>query len=247
MDYTSFLRKTGLSESESRVYLDLLEHGSSGIAEIARRTGYHRQMIYRVLPVLTESGLVSSGPVGKRRAYTAESPSHLKSMVDRLANDFESILPSLEELHTSHTDRPVLKFLTGAKGISFIHDDVVRTLKKGDIYYRYSSRKVSTTDSIQYFSESSRLMREKKQLERMLITSESLSRTKEPRLEREVVTIPKGFDLFEDNISKVIYGSKVGVIDYNTETAFIIESAIFANFERKIFELLFRFLRKKGE
>lgn len=66
-------------------------------------------------------------------------------------------------------------------------------------------------------------------------------------MEREIVTIPKGFDLFEDNISKVIYGSKVGVIDYNTETAFIIESAVFANFERKIFELLFRFLRKKDD
>lgn len=245
MDYSPFLRKIGLSEGESRVYLDLLEHGSSGIAEIARRTGYHRQMIYRILPTLTESGLVSIGPVGKRRVYTAESPSHLKSMVDRLKGDFESILPSLENLHISHTDRPVLKFFSGTKGVSFIHDDVVRTLKKGDIYYRYSSRKVSRDTSRNYFSESTRKMRDEKQLERMLITSEELSKTKRPLLEREVVTIPKGFDLFEDNISKVIYGSKVAVIDYNTETAFIIESAIFANFERKIFELLFRFLRKK--
>ena len=93
MDYTPFLRKIGLSELEARVYLDLLEHGSSVIAEIARRTNSHRQMIYRVLPVLMEQGLVSSGPIGKRQAYTAESPSHLKSMVDILANNFESILP----------------------------------------------------------------------------------------------------------------------------------------------------------
>lgn len=247
MEYVSFIRKAGLSEPESRVYLDLLEHGPSVIAEIARRTGYHRQIIYRVLPVLTESGLVSVGPLGKRRAYTAESPIHLKSMFDRLASDFESVLPSLEELRISRTDRPILKFLSGAKGIEFIHDDVVRTLKKGDIYYRYSSRKVSMDTSKNYFSKSTKEARDKKQLERMLITSEELSKTKKPLLEREVVVIPKGFDLFEDNISKVIYGSKVGVIDYNTETAFIIESAVFANFERKIFELLFRFLRKKME
>lgn len=88
-------------------------------------------------------------------------------------------------------------------------------------------------------------MREKKQLERILITNEWLSKYKKSRLDREVVTIPKDFDLFEDNISKVIYGSKVWVVDYNSENAFIIENEKYASFERKVFKLLFKLLSEK--
>jgi hypothetical protein len=33
---------------------------------------------------------------------------------------------------------------------------------------------------------------------------------------REVVAIPEGFDLFNDNITKLIYGDKVAIIDYNS-------------------------------
>jgi len=63
------------------------------------------------------------------------------------------------------------------------------------------------------------------------------------KLTKDVVIIPKDYDIFEDNITKIIYANKVAIIDYNTQECFIIESSIFANFERKIFKLLFKFLR----
>lgn len=245
MNYIPFLRRIWLSEIESKIYINLLENWSSSIAEIAKHTGYHRQMIYRVLPVLTESKLISTCIVGKRREYTAESPKHLKAMVDKLSSDFESILPSMEELYTPSSDHPVVKFFSWAKGISFVFDDVIRTLKKGDIYYRYSSRKASEEAPKSYFSKSSKELRKNKQFERIVITSEKLAKFKKSSLDREVITIPKEFDLFEDNISKVIYGSKVWIVDYNSENAFIIESAKYANFERKVFELLVKYLNKK--
>lgn len=87
-------------------------------------------MIYRVLPVLMESKLLSTSIVGKRRLYTAESPTHLKAIVDKLSDDFDSILPSMEELYTPRTDQPLIKYYSGAKGITFLFDDVIRTLKK---------------------------------------------------------------------------------------------------------------------
>jgi hypothetical protein len=57
------------------------------------------------------------------------------------------------------------------------------------------------------------------------------------------VSIPKLYDLFEDNISKIIYANKVAIIDYDTETSFIIENKKLADFEKKIFKLLFKYLR----
>ena len=67
---------------------------------------------------------------------------------------------------------------------------------------------------------------------------------KTKKLDKEVVIIPPKFDIFEDNITKIIYSNKVAIIDYNTLESFIIESEIFAHFEKKIFMLLFKFLKK---
>lgn len=57
-------------------------------------------------------------------------------------------------------------------------------------------------------------------------------------------SIPMNYDLFDDNIGKIIYGNKVAIIDYSTSMSFIIENKKFAEFEKKIFKLLFSYLRK---
>ncbi len=81
----------------------------------------------------------------------------------------------------------------------------------------------------------------------MVITSDELLRRKDikKKLNREMVAIPKKYDLFEDNVTKVIYGNKVAILDYNSDTSFVIENQKFADFERKIFKLLYKYLRKR--
>ncbi len=52
--YISLLKKLGLTEKESAIYVDLLENGSSSITDIVERTGLHRPEAYRFLPLLVE-------------------------------------------------------------------------------------------------------------------------------------------------------------------------------------------------
>jgi hypothetical protein len=63
-------------------------------------------------------------------------------------------------------------------------------------------------------------------------------------ISREMIAIPKNYDLFDENITKLIYANKVAILDHNTKTSFIIENQKFADFEKKIFKLLFKHLRK---
>jgi len=91
-----------------------------------------------------------------------------------------------------------------------------------------------------YLSKKYRLLRDRKKLERKVITNAPNKAQKHVRLEREIKVVPPDFDLFEYNVSQVIYGDKVAVIDYNTETAVVIENETIAKFQQKIFELLFR-------
>lgn len=245
MEHSEFLQKLGLGERDSVVYLLLLQNGRAGISQIARDTGLYRTMVYDAIAQLEEEGLVTASPNGKYKVYAAESPRKLEGKFLELANQFDAEIEHLVALHKKPlSPRPTVKYREGKIGIIAIHDDIVETLKKGDIYYRYSSSNVHRTGTHdtrpQYLSKKYRLLRDQKQLERKVITNVPNKAGKRPRLEREVKVVPPDFDLFEYNVSEIIYGNKVAVIDYNTETAITIEHPRIAQFQKKIFELLFR-------
>lgn len=240
--HQEFLEKLGLEKHESVVYLALLEYGRSSVSELSRRTGLYRTQVYDALSGLTREELVTVSPKGKYKVYAAESPKLLEKKFLDLSNRFDEEIAELTVLHRSpEVCRPVVKYIEGQKGITAIHDDIVTTLKRGDIYYRYSSSKVTEHEwRHNYLSKKYRLLRDQKKLERMVITNLPNKLQKRPRLEREIKVVPPDFDLFEYNISQVIYGNKVAVIDYNTETAVVIENPTIAKFQQKIFQLLFR-------
>ena len=58
--YIKLFERLGIGEKISRVYLDLLEHGTSSIAEITRRNNLHRIEVYRAIPLLEEERLITS-------------------------------------------------------------------------------------------------------------------------------------------------------------------------------------------
>jgi len=136
--------------------------------------------------------------------------------------------------------------MEGRKAIEYVFADIVNTLTKGDIFYRISSEKnVERANS--YLPSDYRERRDKKQLERYVIMSQSQSKGKKPRMERELVIIPPQYDEFVDDVQMIVYGSKVAFIEYNTEASIIIENAFIAEFEKKIFKLLYKTLKERRE
>lgn len=142
---------------------------------------------------------------------------------------------------------PQLRTFYTKKAMKHIFHDIINTLNPWETYYRYSSRKENYLRG--FLWDTYKKARDKKEIQRMVITSSELKRLKQDKkkdLDREMVAIPEKYDLFEDNISKMIYRNKIAVIDYNTSTSFIIENQKLADFEKKIFKLLFTYLRKEN-
>jgi hypothetical protein len=75
--------------------------------------------------------------------------------------------------------------------------------------------------------------------------SSKSAKEKNPRLERELVMIPENIDDFDQNISMTIYGDKVAYIDFTNESSIIIENPMIAEFQRKLFMLNYKNLKKK--
>lgn len=237
MDKNQLLKSLGLTEYESQIYLTLLEKGVAGISKISRETGINRPAIYRTIPLLIKRGLISEVIKKKQRLYTAESPEKLEAALENIHKNFEEALPDLIQNFEGVQNKPIVKYLSGKRGISFIFEDLVRTLKKGDIFYRYSAPR-DLGKAEKYLPDNYRKVRDEKQLERCVITGEGIAEQKSPRLERDLKVLP-GIGEDDFNVTQVIYGNKIALINYDTETAVLIEDRLMANFHRMIFKNLF--------
>jgi sugar-specific transcriptional regulator TrmB len=234
------LEQIGLSKTESAIYLALLDLGPSTITKISEKTAIHRPLIYKSLPILLEKKLISQTKKNKTIMYIAEPPNRLESIFDDLKYQFFEILPDLEDSYTGSSKKPMIKFLEGKDGTKRVFDDVVRTLKRGEVFYRYSSNKDGNEKRDKYIPRNYRKMRDAKQLERLVITNDQTSKNKAKKIDRFVKIIPDTETPFDYNVTQVIYGNRVAFIDYNTDTAMVIESKTIADFQKHIFEVFFK-------
>lgn len=239
MKTSQMLQKIGLEPTQIRIYLALLKRVQGSISDIVRATGLHRPAIYHHLPALMEHGLVSQSQKGRRSVYIAESPEHLTDVLKRLNEELQNALPDLLSAYRQTQTQPMIRYFQGAEGIRSAYEDLLRTVKKGDIVYRYESpldyKKYGKYMPREYYE---RILKGC-EVEWLIITNKTTLARKTKRLERLYKTVPLGENQFMYDISQFIYGKKVSFIDYRNEVASIIESATFAGFQRKIFKLLF--------
>jgi sugar-specific transcriptional regulator TrmB len=233
-----FLEKLGFDRKEVVVYLTLLENGAMHVSDIAVKSKLYRPDVYRSIDVLEEKSAISKTLKGKRTFYVAEDPKKLKNVIDDLSVEFDEKISDLEEVYNKGKQKTSLRVFEGKKGIESIFLDVVTSLKRKEVFYRYSSS-ADQKKTNSYLPKDYRLIRDKKNLERFVITSEAVGKTKKGRMERDMKFIPEIDDSFDQNIVQFIYGNKVAFIDVESETGMIIENQRMADFQERIFRILY--------
>lgn len=242
-EITKILERLGLRRQEIAIYMVLLEHGPMQISDICTETNLYRPMVYKYLPKLVERQIVTVMKRGKRKVYSIESPEKLLSVVKMLENSVQLAIPEMRAMFESSQNRPIIHFYEGKEGIIYVYEDVIRTLKKGDMFYRYASgsaEKKSLRST--YMPKNYRKIRDEKQLERFVITNRANAGTKQKRMERAMKIVPEKYGLFDYDITQIVYANKMALIDYNTETAIVIENEVLAKFQAKIFKIIFDLL-----
>jgi hypothetical protein len=230
--------RLGFTEGEELLYRTLALRGPLSIADLCRATGLYRPAIYAALPRLAAKGALQSIKKGKRVLYAAESPRRLMKLAEDFAAAAIEELAALEDAYAAHGRKPLVSYREGAEAISAVYSDVVESLPKGGMYFRYAA--TGEIDRERYVPKDYRMIRDRKGLERLVITNEPNKKRHALKLGREIKAIPKDFDLFEDNVAQIVYGNKVAIIDYNTRAAITIENKVIADFQKKLFKLLFK-------
>jgi sugar-specific transcriptional regulator TrmB len=236
----TLLAKLGLEYPADKIYMVLLRMHRATIAELSRETGIHRPVIYKHLPSLLDKHLISPVKVGKRTMYMAENPEVLQGLVDDIKTELEETIPELSRMYEGSQKKPIVRFVEGRKAIQNIYEDVVRGAKKGDAFYRYESPR-DLYKSSKYYPALYRKIATgpDSQIERFIITNENTAPLRRPKIMRHVKAIPKSHDPFDYNITQIIHKDTVAFVDFDTETATVIENKRFADFQLRIFKMLF--------
>ncbi len=239
MKLIQLLTAVGLSEIEAKVYMDLLEYGTQTISSISRTSKLHRPSIYRALPTLQEKGLINQRKVGKLIHYAAEPPEKLRTLLDAIHGELDTMIPQL--MHMRDTATPIVKRLDGIAGVQAVYDDILRTVHKGDTLYRYSAlqtadleKKMQPKDFLQSCATY--------HIEQLIITNEHIAKKQKPSLDQTYKSISSDICDFNSNVSQIIYRNKIAYIDYNQPIAIIIENPSLATMQKDIFRLLYKTL-----
>lgn len=237
MKETRLLQNLGLTEYESVIYENLLEHEHRSATHIVRDTGLHRPQVYAALQGLEDKKLIYPVKYKRRKHYGAVSPEKLETLFMNFEkNFFNKIEDYHQKYEKSRVNRPLMHFSEGDQAIRDAHLDVVQSVPKNGMYFRYMAKQDFNKN---YVPKGYQNIRDKKGLERWVITSEASQKTKIDRLGRAIKFIPKTFDLFEYGMSMLMYEDKVTIIDYESESVIHIKHKKFSEFQQKIFKLLF--------
>lgn len=241
--YIKLFEKLGIWEKMTRIYLDLLEYGTSSIADICQRTDLHRPEVYRSLPFLIESVLIRELTKWKRTLYAALPPERIEDMIREFEKRNTPLVSELRAKYDKLENQVSVSYQEWRSGVTRVFSDIVDTLPRGSVFYRVSAER-DVERSNTYLPSDYRAKRDKKQLERMVISSGQAAAPKQKRLERDIVRIPQEYDEFDQDVTMTIYGDKIAYIDYTHEHSIIIENPMIAEFQRKLFLLLHKKLKK---
>ncbi len=241
--FITLFQRLGIPEKTAKIYLDLLTYGSSSISEMSQRTTLHRPEIYRALPYLQEEHLVEEIIKWKRSFYKALSPDRIEALIREFEQKNEPIIVELKNQYERLEKNISVSYQEWRIGVTRVFDDIVESLPKWSVFYRISAEN-DVEKSNSYLPKDYREKRDKKQLERMVISSSKAALPKQKRLERDILIIPKLYDLFDQDVTMTIYGDKVAYIDFSNESSIIIENPMIADFQKKLFILLHKLIEQ---
>ena len=133
MEIEKKLESLGLTNTESKLYLTLLQVGSSTAVQLAKETSIHRRTIYDNLAILIKKGLVSYKLKNNTKYFEAINPNTFHGFLEEKKNTLNEILPTLVNLFEDKQQTPQITIIEGIEGAKSIIEEAAKT--KNQIYW----------------------------------------------------------------------------------------------------------------
>ena len=225
------IENAGLTRVEAKIYLALVELGSSLSGEISRKTGVHRRSVYDAIERLIEKGLVSYVVQNNRKYFQPVNPKRLLEIMEEKQERIKNSLPELEAKFKFKKEKRETTFYRGKLGLKSIFEDQLREGKEARILGAVKD----PGEFINYYFSHFDKKRLEKKIRLKMIFNESLKKKTKYKLS-EIKYLPKKY---ESQTTTEIYGNKVAIIVWSKEPiAILIEQKEIADSYRKYFDFI---------
>lgn len=242
MDIT-ILEDLGLTESEIKVYLALLEIGNSTAGNILIRSGLQNSVTHRALNSLIEKGLINFILKGKKRIYQATDPENFFNFIDEKKQRFKEILPELKQKQAFTKDTENATIYKGTRGIS----EVYKLLReeKGKEYLSFGGGKPCEERMGTFWWNNHHIKRIENKLPSRQVFDETVKKFGTGLIKNSISKVkylPAEFEQFQET---VIVGDLVAITIFTANAySILIRDQIVADGYKKHFELLWKSAKK---
>ncbi|MHA1721278.1 MAG: TrmB family transcriptional regulator [Promethearchaeota archaeon] len=130
MEIQNKLESLGLTSTESKLYLTLLQVGSSTAVGLAKETSIHRRTIYDNLAILIKKGLVSYKLKNNIKYFEAINPNTFHGFLEEKKNTLNEIFPTLINLFEDKQQTPQITIIEGIEGAKSIIEEAAKSKKQ---------------------------------------------------------------------------------------------------------------------
>ena len=244
------LKKIGLTDGETKVYLALLELGSTTSGKITKRCAISGSKVYEVLDRLQNKGLTNFIIKNGVKHFDAASPERILDYLGERGNEIEKEKASIQKIipqliaKRAVSEPSVAKIFTGWEGLKTANEDIITTLKKGEEWLSMGLTEQPKLWEI-YFTKR-QIMRSRKGIIHKHLLNEkykALYTRRKGLAKTELRFLSKELEM---PTSIEIYGDKVIIMLITKENpmAIMIENSAIAKSFRKYFYVLWNNAKK---
>ena len=237
---TEELQEFGLSNTEAKVYLALLELGKSKAGEITKKSTVNRTNVYDALERLIEKGLVSYVSENNKKSFEAVNPKRLQEILKDKQEKLGKTINELQTKYNKSQKKEDASVFRGKKGIKSIFEDIIND--KNDLFaYGGESR---FKEMFPFYQKHWNDERAKLGIKVKIIYNEKVKEIKKKEQLKllEMKFLPETYN-FPSMV--LVYGNKVVTIVWLDEPfAFMIKSEEAVKSNMNFFELLWKLAKK---
>jgi len=133
------LEEIGLTSSQIKVYIALLELGETTSGPILKKSKLHNSVVYNALNRLTEQGLVSFVKKGKIKYFSITDPKNILKYIDDKREKIREIIPKFVAKQKLAKSKQEAEVFLGWKGVYAAFNKILEGLPKGGEYIGFGA------------------------------------------------------------------------------------------------------------
>jgi len=237
---TEILEDLGLTQAEIKVYLTLLEIGSSTAGPILEKSKLQNSVVHRALNTLIEKGIINYILEGRRKIYQATDPEHFYNYIEDKKQRFTDILPELKKKQHLAKKKQDATIYHGMRGIKEVYAKLLDS--SGKEYNTFGGGKRVTYQIMgETWWKNFHTRRIAKKIPARQVFDETIRTFGETLNKRRLSKVKFLSQEYEQLTETIIMGPYVAIVIFTDNPyALLIEDRTVVNGYKKNFELIWR-------